>query len=192
MANADNPITPLESILESRRNDIANFRRQIRAGANWSLWLGTITLLIAIGFTGWIAKEMCYEQPQPIYKCSTDKAGAMQPCCAGGYQSYDASIYAFLALAALGFGVSFLLIRSYASAAKQEVSFQRELITMKDIEVAYEISKALPDELVKQEMIKEKKGDGDGDDRNIKSDKLFPKVKAQQQIIETLLSKYAI
>jgi hypothetical protein len=101
-------------------------------------------------------------------------------------------VYAFLAVAAIGFAVSILLIRSYVSAAKHEASLQRELITMKDIEVAYEISKTLPNELLKQEMINEKKGDGTSDGNNIKSDKLFPKVKAQQQIIETVLSKYSI
>jgi hypothetical protein len=62
---------------------------------------------------------------------------------------------------------------------------------MRDIEIAFEISKSLPSELIKEEMIQEKKDDDKGD-KNFKSDKLFPRVKAQQQIIETLLSKYSI
>jgi hypothetical protein len=189
MENKDNA-TVFENILANRRSDIATFRKQTQASASLSLWLGITVFFIASGLTAWIAIETRYDAPKAIYKCSHGKNNTGQPYCSG-YENYDASTYAFLAVAAIAFGISMLLIRSYVSAAKQEASFQRELITMKDIEVAFEISKTLPDELVKQEMIKEKRGDDD-DGKNIKSDKLFPKVKAQQQIIETLLSKYSI
>ena len=175
----------VDAILKNRQNEISAFQKSNTVSGVICLVIAFITLLIASAITFYITHET--KRPE------TSTTTAL----------YDTSVYGFLSVAALSFFISIILFKVYASTLKKDEGFQRELISMRDIEIAWELSKELPDEIEKQQGViertieKEHDAHGKVSKETIKEipkakETSFPKQRAQQEIIEALISKYGI
>ncbi len=165
-----------------------------------SLWLGTILILLSLVACCWVGYyARCQEKngvdQSCVEKCICKDNKAILECncyC----NKYDASVYGFIILIALGLIGGIILLRSYKTALAKVSSYQNELLIIRDIQLAWQISKALPEWVIKEPGNKkiEEKFDKDGKvtekkDNQREVDYAYPQQRAHQQIIETLLGR---
>jgi hypothetical protein len=136
--------------------------------------------------------------------CCNGKITCFNVCCS----SYDLSIYGFMFVAIMGLGIGVILIRHYVAASKKANDLNEQYLTISELQVAWEMSKGLADwiENEPETRIEEKKYSKESkDSKEVKDESQtepaittfttkgkeysYPRQRAQQQVIETLLSR---
>ncbi len=133
--------------------------------------------------------------------CCNGKITCFNGCCS----TYDLSIYGFMFVAIIGLGIGVILIRHYVAASKKATDLNDHHLTIRELQVAWEMAKGLADwiENEPETKVEEKKSaqikskEEDTSKPNLADEKIttkgkgysFPRQRAQQQIIETLLSR---
>ncbi|MBI3219076.1 MAG: hypothetical protein HYZ44_06170 [Bacteroidetes bacterium] len=180
-------------LLAKQINDTTSIAsRSIR----WAAFIIIISLaaMVAMAFVS-RKSEM---PPAQEYFCCNNKL-----TYTGGFSMYDYSIYGFIALSIFGVGIGWVLVQNYVSATKKVASLIDQYEMTRSLQVAWEMSKGLADwseSVPKSEVIDQKTTEidskspdsskvVDGKTVNKGVEYTYPRQRAQQQIIETILSK---
>ncbi len=167
----------------------------------WGIFIIVLALITLIALTFISKRDSATNATATECACCNGKITCFNVCCS----TYDLSIYGFMFVAIIGLGIGVILIRHYVAASKKANDLNDQHLTISELQVAWEMSKGLADwiENEPETKVEEKKNvelkskEGDASKANQTDEKVttkgkgysFPRQRAQQQIIETLLSR---
>ncbi len=196
-----NPTDNESKLTELFRNELLN--EQIKESTSIaSRSIRWATLIILISFGAIVAVSFVSKKsempPAQEYLCCNNKLAYI-----GGSSMYDYSIYGFIALSIFGLGIGWMLVQNYVSSTKKIASLVDQYEVTRSLQVAWEMSKGLADwseNVPKSTVVDSKTTEPDvkSSERIIVVDGktvtkeveyAYPRQRAQQQIIEAILSK---
>lgn len=196
----------IKSLIEDLERDklptlLANSKSDAAKSLRWGVIIIVLSLVALIALAFISKREPTSNSSVSECACSNGKLTCATGCC----PLYDWSIYGFVLVALIGLGLGWILLKNYVTASKKISELNDRYFALSDLRVVWEMSKGLADwvegepetiteETKNQEPKAKQEGGGNTSTSETKKtikgkEYAFPRQRAQQQIIETLLAR---
>jgi hypothetical protein len=199
--NSDQSEQKIKLLLEGNnlQAQIDGSKSEARNSMRWGVFVIVIALLTIIGLAIVSKRDAHTISITTESFCCNGKIVQSSGCC----PLYDFAIYGFIFLSLVGLAIGWILMQHYVAASKKVMEINDQRQTLAELQAAWEMTKGLADwaEQEPETIIQEKKKSYSKPEESRVAEIIeektttkgkeysFHRQRAQQQIIETLLSR---